>query len=316
VKGLSSAGVIRSSLWNFQRRMSEESLKSHSLETSLSGIVCLSWNCDAENSVVCFTGCAHSKVAILLFLKSKSACVSCEYSTDLFVSVFTDPAPVLEASHSLEERLQQLQTSAPHSEALVREISGHWKKHLECLEKTGHSKIRDQPGLELNQKHEKLSTHNGCFLLKIQASFTPSGPTEDAGGDVTEAASESSSPHSLMTPNSTPAPGAPSSPQQNHQGRAGDRGWEPETNEHTLWHPRWSVNTCLNSLYSAFHYDNKKVVLNHPYFSFLVITHIIYSKCVSNELLLSPFFYHLVGGGWHLHIFFSLWAFVVALNVL
>uniref|UniRef100_A0A3Q2D786 Homeobox protein cut-like n=1 Tax=Cyprinodon variegatus TaxID=28743 RepID=A0A3Q2D786_CYPVA len=42
-----------------------------------------------------------------------------------------DPAPVLEASHSLEERLQKLQSSAPGSEALVREISGHWKKHLE-----------------------------------------------------------------------------------------------------------------------------------------------------------------------------------------
>uniref|UniRef100_A0A3Q2SV87 Homeobox protein cut-like n=1 Tax=Fundulus heteroclitus TaxID=8078 RepID=A0A3Q2SV87_FUNHE len=78
-----------------------------------------------------------------------------------------DPAPVLEASHSLEERLQQLQSSAPDSEALVREISGHWKKHLECLEKTE--------------------------------------------------ASESASPASLMTPNSTPAPEAPASPQQNHQ---------------------------------------------------------------------------------------------------
>lgn len=56
---------------------------------------------------------------------------------DLFSSVFTDPAPVLEASHTLEGRLQQLQSSAPDGEALVREISGHWKKHLECLEKTG-----------------------------------------------------------------------------------------------------------------------------------------------------------------------------------
>lgn len=56
---------------------------------------------------------------------------------DLLVSALTDPAPVLEASHTLEERLQQLQSSAPDSEALVREISGHWKKHLECLEKTG-----------------------------------------------------------------------------------------------------------------------------------------------------------------------------------
>lgn len=64
---------------------------------------------------------------------------------DLFVSCLffslTDPAPVLEASHTLEGRLQQLQSSAPDSEALVREISGHWKKHLECLEKTGQAKI-------------------------------------------------------------------------------------------------------------------------------------------------------------------------------
>lgn len=55
---------------------------------------------------------------------------------------FSDPAPVLEASHTLEERLQQLQSSAPDSEALVREISRHWRKHLECLEKTGQAKIR------------------------------------------------------------------------------------------------------------------------------------------------------------------------------
>lgn len=60
---------------------------------------------------------------------------------DLFVSVFIDPAPVLEASHTLEERLQHLQSSAPDSEALLREISGHWKKHLECLEKTGQARI-------------------------------------------------------------------------------------------------------------------------------------------------------------------------------
>ncbi|KAM9474912.1 homeobox protein cut-like 2 isoform 2-T2 [Clarias gariepinus] len=43
-----------------------------------------------------------------------------------------DPAPVLEASHSLEERLTQLQSS-PDSEVLVSEISGHWRRHLECL---------------------------------------------------------------------------------------------------------------------------------------------------------------------------------------
>lgn len=60
---------------------------------------------------------------------------------DLFVSVSTDPAPVLEASHTLEGRLQQLQSSAPDSEALVREISRHWKKHLESLENTGQDKV-------------------------------------------------------------------------------------------------------------------------------------------------------------------------------
>ncbi|KAM4578977.1 homeobox protein cut-like 2 [Fundulus diaphanus] len=104
-----------------------------------------------------------------------------------------DPAPVLEASHSLEERLQQLQSSAPDSEALVREISGHWKKHLECLEKTE--------------------------------------PTEDgsATAAASEEASESTSPASLMTPNSTPAPEAPASPQQNHQDHAeGQREEEEE----------------------------------------------------------------------------------------
>lgn len=70
--------------------------------------------------------------------------LSSSFYRDLFVSVFffsKDPAPVLEASHTLEGRLQQLQSSAPDSKALVREISGHWKKHLECLEKTGQANI-------------------------------------------------------------------------------------------------------------------------------------------------------------------------------
>ncbi|XP_005940618.1 homeobox protein cut-like 2 isoform X1 [Haplochromis burtoni] len=106
-----------------------------------------------------------------------------------------DPAPVLEASHSLEERLQQLQSSAPDSEALVREISGHWKKHLECLEKTE--------------------------------------PAEDdqaiSDTAVNKEAPETSPPASLMTPNSTPAPGAPDSPQQNHRDRANDGGEEEES---------------------------------------------------------------------------------------
>ncbi|XP_022607064.1 homeobox protein cut-like 2 [Seriola dumerili] len=106
-----------------------------------------------------------------------------------------DPAPVLEASHTLEGRLQQLQSSAPDSEALVREISGHWKKHLECLEKT-------EP--------------------------TEDGPAVSVAAATGEAP-KSSSPASLMTPNSTPAPGAPGSPQQNYQDRAEDRGEEEES---------------------------------------------------------------------------------------
>ena len=57
----------------------------------------------------------------------------------LCVCVSEDPAPVLEATHTLEERLQQLQGEAPGSEALVREISGHWRRHLECLDKPGES---------------------------------------------------------------------------------------------------------------------------------------------------------------------------------
>ncbi|KAF1388851.1 hypothetical protein PFLUV_G00067010 [Perca fluviatilis] len=108
-----------------------------------------------------------------------------------------DPAPVLEASHTLEERLQHLHSSAPDGEALVREISGHWKKHLECLEKTEPSE--DGPAVP--------------------------------GAAVTEEAPESSSPASVMTPNSTPAPGAPGSPQQNHQDPAEDRGGEEEEEE-------------------------------------------------------------------------------------
>ncbi|XP_077943412.1 homeobox protein cut-like 2 isoform X2 [Gasterosteus aculeatus] len=106
-----------------------------------------------------------------------------------------DPAPVLEASHTLEERLQHLNSSAPDSEALARQISGHWKKHLERLEKTE--------------------------------------PSEDSRAvslaAVTEEAPESSPPASLMTPNSTPAPGAPGSPQQNYQGRGEEEEEEEES---------------------------------------------------------------------------------------
>ncbi|KAJ8285781.1 hypothetical protein GJAV_G00030870 [Gymnothorax javanicus] len=47
-----------------------------------------------------------------------------------------DPAPLLEATHTLEDRLQQLQCSDPDSRPLVVEISSHWRRHLESLAKT------------------------------------------------------------------------------------------------------------------------------------------------------------------------------------
>ncbi|KAG5840722.1 hypothetical protein ANANG_G00191700 [Anguilla anguilla] len=47
-----------------------------------------------------------------------------------------DPAPLLEATHTLEDRLQQLQSSDPDSRPLVVEISRHWRRHLESLGKT------------------------------------------------------------------------------------------------------------------------------------------------------------------------------------
>ncbi|XP_015460786.3 homeobox protein cut-like 2 isoform X1 [Astyanax mexicanus] len=90
-----------------------------------------------------------------------------------------DPAPVLEASHSLEERLTELQSSAPDSEALVREISGHWRRHLECLNNA--ESINESP-------------------LSVERVELPERP-----------------PH-MMTPNSTPSLQDDGSPPHNHQG--------------------------------------------------------------------------------------------------
>lgn len=67
-----------------------------------------------------------------------------------------DPSPVLEASYSLEERLTQLQSSSPDSEVLVREISGHWKRHLECLNGAGQLTIFTPP---IPPKHCTLSSN-------------------------------------------------------------------------------------------------------------------------------------------------------------
>ncbi|CDQ71218.1 unnamed protein product [Oncorhynchus mykiss] len=113
-----------------------------------------------------------------------------------------DPVPVLEATHTLEERLQQLQSSAPNSEALVREISGHWKRHLECLDKPGDTE-EDPAAAE-------------------------SGPGEASSWTA-----------GVMTPNSKQALRVTGSPQQNHQGQNQTEGletqaWEAEDTDATL----------------------------------------------------------------------------------
>ncbi|KAI4884123.1 hypothetical protein NFI96_003522 [Prochilodus magdalenae] len=90
-----------------------------------------------------------------------------------------DPAPVLEASHSLEERLAELQSSSPDSESLVREISGHWRRHLECL------------------NNAECKEEGTVTVERVEASER--------------------SPH-MMTPNSTPSLQDGGSPPHNHQG--------------------------------------------------------------------------------------------------
>ncbi|XP_066500302.1 homeobox protein cut-like 2 isoform X2 [Hoplias malabaricus] len=90
-----------------------------------------------------------------------------------------DPAPVLEASHSLEERLAKLQSSSPDSKTVVKEISGHWRRHLECLNKAENGE--DIP----------------VTVQRVEATERP--------------------PH-MMTPNSTPGLQDGGSPPHNHQG--------------------------------------------------------------------------------------------------
>ncbi|TSV28420.1 Homeobox protein cut-like 2 [Bagarius yarrelli] len=55
-----------------------------------------------------------------------------------------DPSPVLEASCLLEKHLTQLQITSPDSEIPVREISGHWRRHLECLNRA--DSLEEIPG--------------------------------------------------------------------------------------------------------------------------------------------------------------------------
>ncbi|XP_051964173.1 homeobox protein cut-like 2 [Xyrauchen texanus] len=63
-----------------------------------------------------------------------------EFLAGLFGSRWlSDPTPLLEATHSLGERLAELQRSAPDGEALITDISTHWRRHLECLVKAEHA---------------------------------------------------------------------------------------------------------------------------------------------------------------------------------
>ncbi|KAK5603411.1 hypothetical protein CRENBAI_008118 [Crenichthys baileyi] len=67
----------------------------------------------------------------------------------------------------------------------------------------------------------------------MEAFYTPAEPSEDgpAAAPASEA-SESTSPVSLMTPNSTPAPEAPASPQLNHQDQTEVQREEEEEGAH------------------------------------------------------------------------------------
>ncbi|XP_010874586.3 homeobox protein cut-like 2 isoform X2 [Esox lucius] len=96
-----------------------------------------------------------------------------------------DPAPLLEATQSLEERLHQLQSLAPDSEALVREISGHWRRHLEYLEKPDDTEEEGTTAASVPRAGD-ASTRTAC----------------------------------VMTPNSLQALRAKGSPQQNQQGQS------------------------------------------------------------------------------------------------
>ncbi|XP_076859572.1 homeobox protein cut-like 2 isoform X2 [Brachyhypopomus gauderio] len=125
-----------------------------------------------------------------------------------------DPAPVLGASHSLEEHLAELQSSSPgYSEALVREISGHWRRHLECL--------NDAEGPE----EDPLTLHRG---------------------ETSERRAR------MMTPNSTQSLRESGSPLHNHQGLQDREAEEAEPNLSVkLAHAEDKIKALQSSLSKA-----------------------------------------------------------------
>ncbi|KAL1269076.1 hypothetical protein QQF64_031365 [Cirrhinus molitorella] len=67
-----------------------------------------------------------------------------------------DPAPLLQAT---QERLAELQRSAPDGDALVTEISEHWRKHLECLDKAEEGPVTVETG-EASSQLSRMMTPN------------------------------------------------------------------------------------------------------------------------------------------------------------
>nr|XP_009302008.1 homeobox protein cut-like 2 [Danio rerio] len=87
-----------------------------------------------------------------------------------------DPAPLLEAT---QQRLAELQRSAPEGDALITEVSDRWRRRLECLDKAEHTEEE--------------------------------GPVTVETGEVS-----TQKPH-MMTPNSTQTVQDGDAPLQNHQ---------------------------------------------------------------------------------------------------
>lgn len=110
-----------------------------------------------------FSACAGTEApTVKQLFECRCDVLSSHISCVCFVSMcvcLPDPAPVLEASHTLEGRLQQLQSSAPDTEALVREISGHWRKHLE---KTGEATPPHRTGAAAD-----IGLTTACFLRRV-----------------------------------------------------------------------------------------------------------------------------------------------------
>ncbi|XP_048857636.1 LOW QUALITY PROTEIN: homeobox protein cut-like 2 [Brienomyrus brachyistius] len=76
-----------------------------------------------------------------------------------------DPALLLEATHTLEEKLHSLQSSGATAHPLLRELSRHRKGHLEAPTKTGNTEDGPVAGGALPPKRHSSSPHSGTVSL-------------------------------------------------------------------------------------------------------------------------------------------------------